>query len=246
VALNDPDPVHTDILGRAAGPRRPEGTPAAALRLVAHELRAHVAVLGGYTELLRDPAVRDDPGRLDQALHSIGDRLASLRAMSDHLSGVVAGGSRAAHQDAVDLGELGRQAARWVAELARSRGCRVVVEESGDSPVAGDRFQLATAMRNLLENACRHGPRDGEVRLRMTTGESRVRVSVRDQGGGLGRLGQAAFDPLTQGGEPGVEGMGLGLSLVQEVAHQHGGTAFWGHDRDGSWVGLEFPRREAA
>jgi len=245
VALNDPGPVHTDILGRAAIPRRPEGTPAATLRLVAHELRAHVAVLGGYTELLGDPQVRDDPDRLNLALHSIGDRLALLRAMCDHLGGVVGGGG-SARQDPVDLGELGHQAARSVAELARGRGCRVVVEEASDTSVAADRFQLATAIRNLLENACRHGPRDGEVRLRVTAGQTRVRVSVRDQGAGLGRLGQAAFDPLTQGGQPGVEGMGLGLALVREVAHQHGGSAFWGHDRDGSWVGLEFPRREAA
>ena len=101
-------------------------------------------------------------------------------------------------------------------------------------------------MRNLLENACRHGPRGGEVRLGSIVSGDRVRLSVRDQGAGLATLGRTAFDPLIQGELSVREGMGLGLSLVQEVARQHGGRAFWGRDGDGSWVGLEFPLRRAA
>lgn len=236
------DPAHTDLVGRAGAPRRGAGTPTAALRLVAHELRAHVAVLNGYTDLLRDTAVRDDPGRLEQALSSIEQHLTALRAMSDHLSSAVRNGGEVSF-GTVDLSELGREAAASVAELARSRDCSVSVEDATarGCPVEGDRFHLLTAMRNLLENACRHGPRGGRVLLRVLATRTRVRIWVRDQGEGLGPLGRAAFEPLTQGDESTAEGMGLGLSLVQETARRHHGRAFWGRDDDGAWVGLEFP-----
>ena len=242
--LNPSDAAHADHVDLAAERRLPEGTPTSTLRLVAHELRAHVTVLSGYADLLRDPVLRDDAERREELLNRIGDQVSSLREMSEHLVRAIRVGGQQAQFGTVDLIELGVHAAAEVEGLANSTGCSVSVDEPepADRFVEGDHFQLNTAIRNLLENACRHGPVGGRVVLRLRTTSTRVRIWVRDQGTGLEALGRAAFAPLTQGVGSDRAGMGLGLSVVREVARQHGGRAFWGRDDDGSWVGLEYPR----
>lgn len=226
----------------------PRRTATAALRLVVHELRAHVTVLSGYADLLRDPDLRNDPARRELVLGRIGDQVDRLREMSDHLAGVVRTGEGQARLEPVDLAAAGRQALIEVERVARLRGCSLILVEpaAAERVVLGDHFQLTTAMRNLLENACRHGPSGGLVILHLDVTGNGVRVAVHDQGEGLTPLGGAAFAPLVRGDDAAPGGMGLGLSLVREVARQHGGRAVWGGDPDGSWVGLEFPLRRAA
>src|SRR5258706_8412077 len=71
-------------VNRASASPGTEASPM--LRLVAHELRAHVTVLAGYSELLDDEAVRQDPERCRVALAAMRGHLDSLREMAAHLS----------------------------------------------------------------------------------------------------------------------------------------------------------------
>jgi signal transduction histidine kinase len=243
---------------RGAGPSPPPAgpvhSPAAQaspmLRLVAHELRAHVTVLAGYSELLDDEAVRRDPERCRVALAAMRSHLDSLRDMAGHLSEAV--DARAAERlafqpETVDLHRAALEAVEFARSSARSRRVTLRCDLSGlaGGTVHGDRFHLVTAMRNLLENACRYGPPGGTVVLSVARTDGHVEVLVHDQGDGLRRLGDDAFRPFTRGQHSGQEapsGMGLGLSLVAQVAQAHGGVAVWGDDADGGAViGFRFP-----
>jgi signal transduction histidine kinase len=224
------------------------------LRLVAHELRAHLTVLNGYASLLReDQRVRRDPERVDHALAEMSAHLATLNEICGQLVGAVdpqreRPGLPAA-MAAVDLGGAAREALGMTEEVARRHRVRLRLDESGlgQQSVCGDRFQLVVAMRNLLDNACAHGPDGDAVTLEVGRSGGEVVIRARDQGPGLGRLGSGAFEPLRRGrvkkDEP---GMGLGLSLVAEVARAHGGEVTWGCDEQGATIGLRFPDRALA
>jgi signal transduction histidine kinase len=220
------------------------------LRLVAHELRAHVTVLSGYSELLDDEAVRTDPERCRVALAAMRSHLDSLRDMANHLSQAVENRApeRLAFQpDQVDLHRIALEAVEFARGAARSRGVTLQCDLTRlrDGAVQGDRFHLVTAMRNLLENACRYGPPGGTVTLSVARTDGHIEVLVHDQGDGLRRVGDDAFRPFTRGQDSGLAaptGMGLGLSLVAQVAQAHGGVAVWGDDENGGAViGFRFP-----
>ena len=220
------------------------------LRLVAHELRAHVTVLAGYSDLLEDDVVRQDPERCRVALAAMRSHLDSLRDMAGHLSHAVdtSRGERLAFQPApVDLRAAALEAVEFTRGAASSRSITLGSDLTGLAAgrVHGDRFQLVTAMRNLLENACRYGPPGGCVRLTVADAGDHVEVLVHDQGDGLRVVGDSAFRPFIRGsqsGEQAPEGMGLGLSLVAQVAQAHGGVAVWGDDeKGGAVIGFRFP-----
>jgi two-component system sensor histidine kinase SenX3 len=220
------------------------------LRLVAHELRAHVTVLAGYSELLDDEVVRQDPERCRVALAAMRTHLDSLRDMASHLSQSVE--ARAPERlaftpGAVDLHRAALEAVEFARGAARSRRITLRCDLGGLSSgaVHGDRFHLVTAMRNLLENACRYGPPGGTVTLGVARRDGNVEVLVHDEGDGLRLVGDDAFRPFTRGQESGQcapAGMGLGLSLVAQVAQAHGGVAVWGDgENGGSVIGFRFP-----
>jgi signal transduction histidine kinase len=105
--------------------------------------------------------------------------------------------------------------------------------------VRGDAAALERAVRNLIENAQLHGPRDGRVAVLVRRNGERVLVTVRDDGAGLvGEAAERAFDRFWRGAETaGRPGSGLGLAIVRSTAERHGGTA----RVDGGRVTIDLP-----
>jgi signal transduction histidine kinase len=112
----------------------------------------------------------------------------------------------------------------------------VIVEEKiadGLPPVRADRESLQHALRNLIENAIKHGGKDGgEVRIsaaRATLGGvPAVGISIQDNGPGIPREErELIFQPFFRGKrttEDQVRGTGLGLHLARRIIEAHGGT----------------------
>lgn len=218
------------------------------LRLVAHELRAHLTVLNGYSALfMEDDRVRDDPAKVERALGEMRSHLATLNSISEHLTGALGSGTTRLPTaiTEVDLCGAAREALAMAGEVARRHRVTLRLDDSRlrRETVLGDRFQLVVAMRNLLDNACSHGPEGDVVTLELASEEGDVVIAVRDHGRGLHLLGRRAFEPLRRGraSPSGSGGLGLGLSLVAEVARAHGGRVIWHSDRRGALIGLRFP-----
>ena len=92
-----------------------------------------------------------------------------------------------------------------------------------------DRARLRQLVVNLLDNAVRHGPDHGTVRVRATTDDGRWRLEIADEGPGVPsgdrerafeRFGTLAHDPSSTA----AGGTGLGLAIARWVATLHGGT----------------------
>ena len=105
---------------------------------------------------------------------------------------------------------------------------RVGAEVQGTAPaVMGQPRMLRSVVRNLLENARRYGAPPLEVSVREKGGA--VQLRIRDHGKGIAEAEhQRIFEPFyrPQGhAETRDGGVGLGLSLVRQVAEYHGGSA---------------------
>jgi signal transduction histidine kinase len=96
-------------------------------------------------------------------------------------------------------------------------------------------------IRNLLENARRHGAPPVDVRVRRAG--ATVELTVRDHGPGIpDAAGEDVFRPFRRLGTTEASGAGLGLALVRQIARRHGGEArYLGHDHAGSCFAVTLP-----
>jgi len=175
-------------------------TPLTALRGNA----AYVARHGADAEALAD--IEHDAERLAQLL----DDLLAL-AREDAAERPLA--------ETVDLAALAR-------DVAADHPRATVSTSGGGALVRGDRAALERAVRNLVENAERHGPPEGPIEIAVAGGARQARIAVTDPGAGLtpeeaGRAFQRFW--RGEGAPPG--GSGLGLAIVQATAERHGGRA---------------------
>jgi two-component system sensor histidine kinase SenX3 len=115
--------------------------------------------------------------------------------------------------------------------FATSRGVELVDVGVVDAVVSGDRDQLTSAVRNLLDNAITYTAAKGEggtVRYRTTVEEGQAAIEVQDTGIGIPvRYRDRIFERFfrvdrARSRESG--GTGLGLSIVRNVARVHGGS----------------------
>jgi two-component system, OmpR family, sensor kinase len=90
--------------------------------------------------------------------------------------------------------------------------------------VSGDAKLLRRMLRNLLENAQRHGGQ--EVSLTLSRDQSGFVIDVADRGPGVPPAErEAIFEPFYRSSQASERhgGVGLGLALVRSIARQHGG-----------------------
>jgi signal transduction histidine kinase len=207
---------------------------------VAHELRTPVATIAAYVEALEDGVAELTP-ETAAVLRAQGDRL--TRLASD-----LAAVARA--QDPLAALELEPVPAAAVLEAAASAAqpgfaakgvaLRVEANAAGASPIRVDRARFAQVLANLLENALRHTPPGGTVRLTAEApgGEGRapagaseapvVRLTVADTGEGIEpeHLDHVfeRFYRVDQSRDRLHGGSGIGLAIAKALTEAHGGS----------------------
>lgn len=166
---------------------------------------------------------------LEAALREVGslDRLATQFAQYARLP--------EPHLEPLDLAEVARAAAALEPEA------KVQIHATdGVARVRGDRLLLSRAVHNLLRNAWEAAPRTA-VELHVGADRDQAWIEVLDRGPGL-PPGSAEqwFEPYTSTKK---RGSGLGLSLVRDIAGQHGGSVSLGNrDGGGARARLVVPR----
>jgi NtrC-family two-component system sensor histidine kinase KinB len=123
----------------------------------------------------------------------------------------------------------------------RFESAEVALGVTNDAPhaiVRGDAARLGIVFINLLTNALKYTPRQGDVTIRLASvqnavdgSRSRLRITVTDTGPGIPpELRERVFEKFYRvedsrpDGAKGVRGTGIGLYLCREIIEAHGGT----------------------
>ena len=189
-----------------------------------HELRSPLARIRMALELMGG---RDGAGASSVARDEINRNITELDQLVDEIllaSRLDAQEADLGTVESVDLmGLLAEECARVGAHMDVSAGTTEVV-------VPGVAKLLRRAVRNLLENAVRHGSRTGrnnEVRAELGIQNGRAVLHVDDQGPGVPPAQRARiFEPFYRlpGASEREGGVGLGLALVKSIAERHHGS----------------------
>ena len=204
----------------------------------AHELRTPLAALRMRVQLLERQGAAPAPDL--QVLRRDVDRCTALVESLLALARLDAG-HEALAREPVDLAWLFDSL-----DLSTADARSITVQRTAHAPrLQAQPALLASALRNLLDNAVRYGRPDGRVSVSAEPlPAGGVRIAVRDDGPGVppaerARLGERFFRVL--GSE--ASGNGLGLSIVARIAALHGATLRFedGLDGRGLSVVLDFP-----
>src|SRR5581483_123059 len=193
---------------------------------VSHELRAPLASIRAFAELLRDSSL-DEATRADftRIVHEESERLTrlvtSVLDMSRLESGAVLW-----KPSVMDVAHELRSAYLAFQPVAEEKGVALRLDLPPELPaVEFDPDGLRQVMTNLLSNAIKFTER-GEVAIIAREDASGIRVSVRDTGPGIPAEDQArVFERFYQLGhtlESKPPGSGLGLAIVKEILRQQG------------------------
>ena len=155
---------------------------------VSHELRTPVAALKAQLENMVDGVVEPTPGALEQA-HAQTERLTRLVTYLLDLSRIEAGAS-ALNVGTVAVGDFLEHCAEDLAMVDAAKDLRYVVDVTPeDLTIEGDAERLHQVVINLLQNAIRHSPQGGVIRLDAYpvdgTEGSDVVFEVSDEGPGI-------------------------------------------------------------
>jgi two-component system phosphate regulon sensor histidine kinase PhoR len=146
----------------------------------------------------------------------------------------------------IDVHELVERGVIDVQHNVQERSQRLRVEIPDDLPVImGDMHWLHRALVNLLGNANKYTPPDGEITVRAYVQENELYLEVQDNGPGIPpeaqtRLFERFYRVPTDDSQ--TKGSGLGLAIVRSVVEQHGGRVFvQSRVGQGSIFGMIFP-----
>ena len=128
--------------------------------------------------------------------------------------------------DRIELAPMIEEIFTDLAPLAESR--HIALEADGSAVLTGSDPLLYRLLFNLTENAIRYGRPDGAVHISVSEADGNVQIRVRDHGSGIPEAyRESVFQPffrVDKSRSRAHGGVGLGLSLVWEIAALHGGT----------------------
>ncbi|HUG29807.1 MAG TPA: ATP-binding protein [Candidatus Limnocylindria bacterium] len=191
-----------------------------------HELRSPLTVLGGYVDILsRGEIDADTRSRTLSAMRREIDRLSRLSADLLLLTQLEAGGGRLTPRE-VDLGLLVDDIGAAARVIAPNR--EVAVDRDGPLPVRADPDRLTQSLMNLVDNAVRHTPDGGTIRITAARVEGAAVVAVANPGtpiaaADLPRVFDRFFRADDAVGRNGQHA-GLGLAIVKAIVEASGGT----------------------
>ncbi|HEX8115833.1 MAG TPA: GAF domain-containing protein, partial [Pyrinomonadaceae bacterium] len=227
------------------------------LATLSHELRTPLTAINGWVEMLSESEelTRGD-GDLAEGIRAISSSATSLTQLINDLLDLsrIQRGVLRLHRDLLNINELVRTAERTARQAAHARRLELRLElEERLPPTIADAQRVQQILWNLLSNAVKFTPKGGRVTVRTRLVESAggesprwIEVEVEDTGEGIPeefmphiweRFRQADATATRRHG-----GLGIGLSLVKELAEAHGGqVAAESVEGRGSRFGVRLP-----
>jgi signal transduction histidine kinase len=203
------------------------------LMTVNHEFRTPLTSINGHIELLLDGVGGDLPSGAEDMLHTIERNGAKLQGLIDSTFASSRFDDLEGHfaPEPTDLAAVVGRAVERVEPLAQVRGVTLAVTgEPLDLSVEADGAHLERALAGIIDNAVKFTDHGGQVTVAVEASAERDEavIVVHDTGIGIPlddipRL-FTRFFRASNAQEAAIPGVGLGLSIAQQVVLAHGGT----------------------
>ena len=198
------------------------------LHFVTHEMRTPLTAIQGSSELIGRYNMTDEKRKqIAQLINSESKRLARMIEMFLNVERLSAG-QMELKRETFAVSELMSGCVDRVRPLAERKQIVITLEPTGDDLLSGDRELMEYAFYNLLTNAVKYSPQRTEVTTGAHRRDGHVCIWVRDQGIGMDqkevRKIFQKFYRTKKAEESGEAGTGIGLSIVDQIVTQHGGT----------------------
>jgi PAS domain S-box-containing protein len=217
---------------------------------LSHDVKSPLAVIKGHAQVLRrlmtQRAAPPSPERVSQTLLQIESSAVRVADLVDELVEVATldeGASLPLHLSEVDLIEIVRETVERYRRLAE-RHTLAIEAQAESMPGIWDGRRLMRVVENLVGNAIKYSPEGGVITIRVDPGEGQqvgrdsepcgskpavpgVVLCVEDTGIGIAPDDLPhVFDRFRRGSNvpESVVGSGIGLTSVEQIVHQHGGS----------------------
>jgi two-component system phosphate regulon sensor histidine kinase PhoR len=195
---------------------------------VSHDLRLPLGQLKGYVSMLpmvgeMNPQQKEYAAKVMETLDKMSHMVDNLLDLGRIEAGIELQVEKVAPLDLLDL------AINQVQPLATQRKIQLMREltSAQELQIDADKTLLLQALVNLLDNAIKFSPINGQVALNVTSNDKTVTYEIHDHGPGIAPLDlPMIFDKIQKSsGKDGKKGknVGLGLSIVKSIAERHQG-----------------------
>jgi two-component system sensor histidine kinase ResE len=199
---------------------------------ISHELRTPIAMLQGYSEAILDgiAATEEEQRELVKIIFDESVRMSKLVNELLDLARIEAGHLQLVPAK-ISLNQLLDKIGRKFNGLTRERRIQLTVDKlQGDDTVFLDQDRMEQVLTNLIDNAIRHTPDHGEIRVTPSKKEKILQIEVSDTGSGIDPEDiPYLFERFYKGDKArtrGRSGTGLGLSIVKNIVEAHKGHIY--------------------
>lgn len=201
------------------------------MQFAIHELRTPLTAIQGSSELISRYGSMPENKRKEMAdlINAESKRLA--RMIETFLSVErLSAGQMEMKQERFSLGDLVHRCAARAQPLADAKKIALELDDFQETPLTGDRELMEYAVYNLMTNAIKYSPSGTRVIVfaEDNSRDGRVRLAVQDQGIGMDKKEVSRifekFYRTKRAEQSGEAGTGIGLSIVEQIVTQHGGS----------------------
>jgi len=211
---------------------------------VSHELRTPLTRIRIAEELVREKLERGNFKEYEGHLEDIREDISEL----DSLTGRILELSRLdLHEsplkfEILNPSDLINDLLERLKPVMDRKDLRVKTDLSSHSPLMGDREALRVALLNILDNAAKFTPQNGDIIVKVYSKQGFLEISVTNSFEKLAEEDLTRiFDPFHRAGRSKAPGSGLGLTITKKIIERHGGKIESFNSPEGLEIRIRLP-----
>ena len=199
------------------------------ISVLAHEMKAPIAAIEGYLQIIRERAMGDSLGAYDRMVDRSLIRIDGMRKLIGDLLDTTAieSGQRQRNLVALDISEAARQAVENMKPEAARREIQIDMSVPDGLNLEADKTEIDMIFNNLVSNAVKYNRDHGRVKVTASQSGDEIRIQVKDTGIGMtpeecNRLFKD-FSRIKNEKTRNILGSGLGLSTLKKLVTLYNG-----------------------
>jgi two-component system, OmpR family, phosphate regulon sensor histidine kinase PhoR len=193
---------------------------------ISHELGSPITALGLLADTLMDNALKEKPKRTRKMVRDIQREVGTLAQLVQEMRdlSLIESGQMPVRLTPTDLQSVVYASIEPLTPLAEDKNQTVYTNVPAGIMVWADESQLRRAIKNIVHNAVKFTPDNGQIHITVTVNDEDAALTISDNGPGippdeLARI----FERFYQVDRARQSGTGLGLAIVRHIIAAHGG-----------------------